>query len=176
MRFWVYLPIVLIGQLLAYPLVPLAVWLCDEDGRLPRPLRWLETHDAVGWYGPLTEPATRTTMARYGKRAGLLRWLWRNKAYRLRYMLRARLELDMPRIVRGTSIPARWGFSHWYGQIGPYWEWQPRIGFGKFHLYLRMGWKMKPFFDNPGVFGLAAGIFTGVSLRVDDWDDYGDAP
>ena len=53
--------------------------------------------------------------------------------------------------------------------LGP--EGQPRFGFGKFHLYLRLGWKMKPFFD-AGPYGASAGIFTGISVRSDDWDDF----
>lgn len=172
MRFWLYLPICVLGWLLAYPLVPLAVLLSDAEGRLPRPLRWLETHDALGWVGPMTEQATIRTTERFGRRAGLVHYLWRNKAYTLRWWLRARITDDMPRSQSGEAIPARWGFSMWRGSIGPYWEIQPRIGLGWVHLYLRIGWKMKPLLDGPGPYGLAAGIFTGVSVRSDDWDDY----
>lgn len=170
--FWLYLPITVLGWLLAYPLVPLAVALADADGRLPKPLRWLETHDALGWGGPSTEEATRKTTERFGRKAGLIHYLWRNKAYTLRYWMRAKITDDMPRSQSGTSVPARWGYSSWSGQIGPYWEWQPRFGFGLFHLKLRLGWKMKPFFDGPGPYLASAGIFTGFSIRSDDWDDY----
>ena len=83
-RFWLYLPICVLGWLLAYPLVPLAVLFADKDGRLPWLFLWLETHDAPGWVGPATEEATRRTTARFGLRAGLCHYLWRNKAYRLR--------------------------------------------------------------------------------------------
>lgn len=172
MRFWIYLPITILGWLLAYPLVPLAVLFADKDGRLPWLFLWLETHDAPGWVGPATEEATRKTTARFGLRAGLWHYLWRNKAYRLRYWMRARITDDMPRAVSGDSVPKRWGFSYWNGQIGPYWEYQPRIGLGFVHLYLRLGWKMKPLLDSPGPYGLSAGIFTGISVRSDDWDDY----
>ena len=168
--FWVYLPITVLGWFLAYLLVPLAVAFADKDGRLPKPLRWLETHDALGWTGPATEEATRKTTERWGRKAGLVHYLWRNKAYTLRYWMRARITDDMPRVQSGTSVPARWGFSYWKGQIGPYWEYQPRLGLGFVHLYMRIGWKMKPLFD--GASGLSAGIFTGVSIRSDDWDDY----
>lgn len=170
--FWVYLPISLIGQLLAYPLVPIAVIFADADGRLPRFLRWLETHDALGWLGPMSEPAVAATVEKYGKRIGLIRWLWRNKVYTLRHWMRARITDDMPRNQSGQSVPARWGYSSWSGRIGPYWEWQPRFGFGGFHVYLRCGWKMKPYFDSDGPYMPSAGIFTGVGLRTDDWDDY----
>ncbi len=167
--FWLYLPISVIGQILAYPLVPVAVALADAHGRLPWAFRWLETHDALGWDGPLTEAATRAVTEAKGQRAGLRRWLWRNKAYTLRYWMRARITDDMPREQSGESIPKRWGYSAWSGKIGPYWEWQPRFGFGRFHLYMRCGWKLKPYFE--GGSG-AEGIFTGVSIRSDDWDDY----
>lgn len=172
MRFWLYLPICLAGWLLAYPLVPVAVCLADSAGRLPRPLRWLETHDALGWAGPATEPAIARTTERWGRRTGLIRWLWRNKAYSLRHWMRAQISADMPRSVSGHAIPRRWGISIWRASIGPYWEWQPRFGLGVFHLKLRCGWKLKPFFDGPGPYGASAGIFTGVSIRSDDWDDY----
>jgi hypothetical protein len=170
MRFFLYLPVTILGWLLAYPLVPLAVALCDSEGRLPRIFRWLETHDALGWTGPATEQATRNTTEKWGLRAGLIHYLWRNKAYTLRYWMRARIDPSMTRFESGTSVPAKWGFSYWFGKIGPYWEFQPRIGFGKFHLYMRLGWKMKPYFGS--WYGLSAGIFTGISVRSDDWDDY----
>lgn len=170
--FWLYLPISIIGQILAYPLVPIAVWFADDAGRLPHVFRWLETHDAPGWAGPLSEPATRKTTETKGRLAGLRRWLWRNKAYTLRFWLRARISDDMPRAVSGDAIPVRWGVSVWRASIGPYWEWQPRLGFGAFHLKLRCGWKLKPFFDGPGPYMPSAGIFAGISLRSDDWDDY----
>lgn len=172
MRFWLYLPLTILSWLLAYPLVPVAVALADDQGRLPRPLRWLETHDALGWVGPMTEPATIRTTERFGRKAGLIHYLWRNKAYTLRYWMRARIDDGMVRAVSGDPIPARWGLSVWRAQIGPYFEVQPRIGLGRVHLYLRIGWKLKPFFDSAGPHGLSAGIFTGISVRSDDWDDY----
>lgn len=169
MRFWIYLPIAMLGTLLAYPLVPVAVHWVDVNGRLPRVFRWLETHDNLGWDGPKSEPATRKVFEIYGERAGLRAWLWRNKAYTLRHWLRARITDDMPRSQSDESIPKRWGYSAWSGRIGPYWEWQPRLGFGAFHIKLRCGWKLKPLFEGGSS---AAGIFTGVSIRSDDWDDY----
>lgn len=170
--FWLYLPISVLGQLLAYPLVPVAVYWVDVDGRLPRIFRWLETHDNLGWAGPLSEPATQKTYEIKGPMAGLRHWLWRNKAYTLRSWMRAKIEDGMVKSESGVSVPKRWGFSYWKGQIGPYWEYQPRIGFGSFHLYMRLGWKMKPYFDSEGPYAASAGIFTGISIRSDDWDDY----
>lgn len=175
--FFLYFPISLIGTFLAYPLVPIAVIFADDEGRLPKIFRWLETHDALGWFGPSTEEATRKTTERFGKKAGLMHYLIRNKAYTLRYWMRAKVTEDMKKTEKGTSIPSRWGFSYWYGKVGKYWEFQPRIGFGKIHLYMRMGWKMKPYFDMQTwpKEGTSAGIFTGVSIRSDDWDDYPEA-
>ena len=89
MLFFFYLPIYTLAIWLAYPLVPLAVWLADQEGRLPPLFRWLETHDNLGWKGPLSEPDVKTTYERYGPKIGLIRWLWRNKAYTLRYWMRA---------------------------------------------------------------------------------------
>lgn len=172
MMFFLYLPLSLIGQCLAYPLVPVAVLLCDDNGRLPRLFRWLETHDALGWAGPQSEPATRATTARWGRKAGLIHYLCRNKAYTLRYWLRARINPEMQRFESGVSVPNRWGYSYWKGEIGPYWEFQPRFGFGKFHIYLRIGWKLKPYFDSEGPYLPSAGMFQGLSIRSDDWDDF----
>jgi len=171
MRFLAYIPVYLIGWIMVWPLVPLAVMFSNADGRLPWVFRWLETHDALGWIGPATEHATISTTQRWGQKAGLVHYLWRNKAYTLRYWMRARITDDMPRNQSGVSVPDRWGFSYWRGHVGTYWEYQPRFGFGKFHLYLRLGWKMKPFFD-AGPYGASAGIFTGISVRSDDWDDF----
>lgn len=172
--FWLYFPVTTIGWLLAYPLVPLAVYFSDSQGRLPKVFRWLETHDALGWIGPSTEEATRKTTERWGKKAGLIHYLWRNKAYTLRYWMRARVSPDMPKFESGVSIPTKWGYSYWKGQVGDYWEFQPRFGFGKFHLYMRIGWKMKPYFGSTDwpKDGTSAGIYTGISVRSDDWDDY----
>ena len=66
-----------LAALAAFPLVPIAVAFSDSLGRLPGWARWLETQDRPGWDGPPSEgyPATRW---------GLIRWLWRNRAYRLR--------------------------------------------------------------------------------------------
>ena len=175
MLFAMYLPIYLGGLVLSYPLVPVAVIFSNKDGRLSWIFRWLETHDNLGWTGPASEPSTAKTTAIFGPRAGLVHWLWRNKAYTLRYWLRARVTGEMPRSEAGVVTPKRWGFSYWRGRVGPYWEYQPRIGFGKFHLYLRIGWKMRPYFVNSPLL-LSAGIFTGISIRSDDWDDYETAP
>lgn len=176
-RFLAFLPVSIVGTLAAYPLAPIAVALADSDGRLPLPLQWLETHDAPGWIGPMTEVATIKTTERFGRRIGMVHWLWRNKAYRLRHWMRARITRDMPIAERGTSIPARWGFSYWRGDVGPYWELQPRLGLGRVHIYLRIGWKLKPIFDaGRWPDGLSpVGMYTGITPRMDDWDDYPEA-
>lgn len=171
MLFLVFLPIATVAELSAFILVPIVAPLCDKDGRLPLIFRWLETHDALGWEGPLTEPATRKTTEKFGRRIGLVHWLLRNKVYTLRYWLRARVNDGDLMVQKGTDVPARWGFSYWYGKVGKYWEFQPRVGFGAFHLKLRIGWKMKPYFSGAPL-NKAAGIFSGVSIRSDDWDDY----
>ena len=74
MIFWPYLLISQIAVLLAYPLVPVAVYWADQNGRLPRVFRWLETFDNLGWSGPLSEPATRQIYEIKGQMAGLRAW------------------------------------------------------------------------------------------------------
>jgi hypothetical protein len=118
------------------------------------------------------------TTRRWGLRAGLWHYLWRNKAYTLRHWMRARISRDMPRSQSGKKIPARIGYSQWFGRVGPYFEWQPRLGCGSFHIYLRVGWKLKPIFD-AGMWPegpTSVGMFTGISPRVDDWDDFPQEP
>lgn len=170
MRFLLFLIISTLGTLLAYPLVPVAVLFCDKGGRLPWLFKWLETHDALGWSGPLTEHATTMTTQKYGQRVGLVRWLWRNKAYTLRYWLRARVTPEMTKHSWGNLENSGWGFSHWYGQVGPYWEYQPTINLGDYKIYMRIGWKMTPYFKTPNKLKMSAGIFSGLSFRTDDRD------
>lgn len=169
MLFFVYMPVWFIGVLLAYPLVPIAVYFADEDGRLPWIFRWLETYDNPGWSGPQSEPAT----AKYkNRRVGLWMWLWRNKAYRLRWWMRARVNMRMEMKEKGTQIPPKWGFSYWYGKIGPYFEFQPVLSLGFAHIYFRIGWKLKPFFGKEWPQLSSASMYTGITFRTDDWDDF----
>ncbi len=173
MIFLLYLPISVLGWLLAYPLVPIAVALADTEGRLPWALRWLETHDAPGWSGPATEAATRRTGDLLGPKAGLIHYLWRNKAYRLRHWMRARVSQGDKMSTFGSKVPPRFGPSIWFGSVGGFWELQPRMSLGFTCLYLRIGWKMRPYFDGPWPPEMsAAGIYVGISIRSDDWDDF----
>jgi hypothetical protein len=92
-RFILSLPVWFIGTfILTWPIVPVAVLLADKEGRLPRIFRWWETHDNLGYAGLDEEETVRKFTEKYGKRLGLIRWLWRNKAYTLRYDLGMRLD------------------------------------------------------------------------------------
>lgn len=136
LRFLTLTPLLLAAELLAYPLVPIAVRFCDNGGRLPRGLRWLETHDYLGWSGPLSEgyPATRW---------GLTRWLWRNKAYTLSNRFRVDPPLDAP--VRTYGRPDQpLGFSYYLAVIDGYaFQLQATLGLPRFRLYVNVGWKIK---------------------------------
>lgn len=170
MKFILYLLVDIMALVLAFPLVPVAVLLSDKEGRLPKPLRWLETFDALGWSGPLSEPTVKKTYDRWGPKAGLIHWLWRNKNYTLKYWMRAKVPVGTVGKERGVYTPARWGYSSWSAQMGPYWEWRPCFGIGFVHFYLRVGWKLFPYFL--GTPEPTAGIFQGISIRMDDWDDF----
>jgi hypothetical protein len=165
-------------QILAYPLVPVGVLLADSAGRLPRWLRWFETHDDLGWGAGTYEHPVRAVYDRWGPRAALIYWLWRNKAYTLRNNLRATPNYDtMVMTERGVPVPPKWGFFYWYGSISSgsktWFECMPGISLGKFHLYLRIGWKLRPYFNGERPQGVAAtGMFTGITPRSDDWDDF----
>ena len=177
--FLLYLPLWLVGTLASYPLVPIAVMFADREGRLPRIFAWLETPDALGWSGGLYEPAVRATNEKWGREAGLIHWLWRNKAYGLREWMRADVgtqgTLKWERGSRGVS-PA-FGFFYWYGRIegskGSWFELSPGFAFGSFYIFLRIGWKLRPYFDGVDVTkNTSAGLYTGITPRTDDWDDY----
>lgn len=145
-------PIMLAGQIAAYPLAPVGAFLCDADGRLPKLLQWLETHDQPGWKGPASIPALAALIT--GRDWGwkqpwaLTRWLWRNKAYRLAGALGIKPERDEVAYINsgGSLVPPKWGPSLWWGVLTcggrTYWELQPRISaFGRV-AYLRIGWKI----------------------------------
>ncbi|KIC42253.1 hypothetical protein RA27_02390 [Ruegeria sp. ANG-R] len=186
-RFVCFLPLHIIGKLLAWPLVPVAVIFADREGRLPYIVRWLETHDNVGWSGPLSEPATAAVVERWGQRAGLCRWLWRNRAYRLRYMMGIPLhhkdvDWSVLRTTGSYEAPRRgWSFSYVEVEANGlrFFEFQPGYSFGvirvwrwtskEFRLYLRIGWKVKAM--SRGRTRGSIGMFTGITPRSDDWDD-----
>lgn len=135
LRFLLLAPLALVACWLAYPLVPIAVYFCDHDGRLPRWARWLETHDALGYAGPPTEgyPATRW---------GLTRWLWRNKAYSFRNFFRVDPPADARVVEYGTPGQPR-GFSYHLVTIGDAFQLQVTLGLRWFRLYINAGWKIK---------------------------------
>lgn len=173
-------PIMVIADILAYPLVPIAVLFADpETGRLPRGFRWLETFDDLGWEGGMYEPQVRAVHERWGRRAGLIYWLWRNKAYTLHNYFRAQPNYgDMTLTQSGATTPPKWGPFYWLGRVrsstGSWFDLQAGIGLGIFYIYARMGWKIRPLFsgDRPGPDDKSAtNMFTGISLRSDDWDD-----
>ena len=154
-----------LAMLVAYPLVPVAVAFATADGRLPWWAWWLETHDNPGWQGPLSEryPATRW---------GLVRWLWRNKAYALRDLYRAEVDVDTPRSQRGSIVPAEIGPSWWLGRICRYWELELSLGLYAFRIYLRAGWKLKPYFLGHRPTGpTATGMLIPISIRTDDFSE-----
>lgn len=154
------------AMLAAYPLAPIGAALADKAGRLPWWLWWMETHDALGWSGPLSEgyPATRW---------GLTRWLWRNKAYALRDRYRARLLAPGPFAQqRGSIVPAEIGPSWWLGRICRYWELELSLGLYAFRIYLRAGWKLKPYFLGHRPTGpTATGMLIPISIRTDDFSE-----
>lgn len=154
----------LFASLMAYPVVPVAAAF-SKDGRLPSWAWWLETHDNLGWDGPLSEgyPINRW---------GLIRWLWRNKAYALRNLYRADPDDGDARSEHGCRAPARVGPSWWLGKIGPWWELELSLGLHWFRVYVRMGWKLRPYFDGHIPSGPSAtGIMIPFSVRTDDWSE-----
>lgn len=171
-RFLLSLPVWAVGTfILPWPLVPIAVAMADKDGRLPVFFRWLETHDNRGWQGPMSEPATAKHMDNPKKALRL--WLWRNKAYTLRYRLGIPWGADWEVTkFKGRVEPRKVGPSFFYAEVTAngkrYFEFQPSLGLYWLRLYLRIGWKLKPYLGGKDTG--SAGVFTGITPRTDDWD------
>lgn len=175
LRFLLPIPVWFVGTfILPWVLVPVAVAFADKDGRLPRPFRWLETHDNLGFAGLDTEPDVQTFTAKWGRRIGLVRWLWRNKAYTLRY----RLGIPFHR-----PIPVEWKVLSVRGAVKPqgvsclwivveaggkrYFELQPGYGWGGKRLYMRIGWKLYRLAMYPGDYpNGSTGMYTGITPRL----------
>ena len=168
MRFALLALYIELAALLAYPLVPVAVLFSDSLGRLPDWARWMETQDRPGWLGPPSEgyPASRW---------GLIRWLWRNRAYRLRNRYRATPDYDDFAITVGGQIAhPRLGFGrlsidiHSRGQV--WWYRRRSLGLRWFVLYVHAGWKLIGYVEGarPEPDSLVStGMFIGVAIRTD---------
>lgn len=178
-HFLVWSAVVWLAQLAAWLLAPWAVRRADPaTGRLTPGFSWMETPDALGWGAGTYEPAIKKIYDEKGKEKALVAWLRRNKAYGLRYALRATPNYaTMTLTESGPRVPPRWGPFHWKGVIRDgeheWFESMPGFGFGSFHVYLRCGWKLKPLFlgERP-TDDKSMAIFTGITPRLDDWDDY----
>lgn len=168
MRFALLAIFVELAALAAFPLVPIAVLFADNLGHLPAWARWLETQDRPGWLGPPTEgyPASRW---------GLIRWLWRNRAYRLRNQFRATPDYrDIAITVGGQIAHPRLGFGRLSIDIrsrGRTW-WYRRwsLGLRWFVLYVHAGWKLMGYVEGarPAADAkVSTGMFIGVALRSD---------
>ena len=178
-KFFLFTLVEWVFNLLALPVVPIAVMLADEEGRLPKFLRWFETPDALGWGAGTYEPAIKKVYDERGKRVALIMWLWRNRAYGLSSKWSARPNYDtMVMKSYGTQGVFRNAPAWWLGTItdGDKWwfEFSFAVRFGNlFVLGFRNGWKLLPFFDGhrPADFSTTAtGLFTGISIRSDSVD------
>lgn len=150
-----------LAMLVAYPLAPVAVTFATPDGRLPWWAWWLETHDNLGWAGPLSEgyPASKW---------GLCRWLWRNKAYAFRNQFRAdpsetELMYKYSEVYDGAYFRALY-------KVGPWFLREYGLKFKRFKIWIAIGWKLKPYYEGPNPTGpTASGILIPISMRTDDY-------
>jgi hypothetical protein len=175
-RFCFFTITTLIGTILAYPLVPIAVAFADNTGRLPRWAPWMETPDALGWGAGTYEPPIKKAFDKYGKRYALVRWLWRNAAYRLKFWMGMHVEnYDYSQVTFssvGAFDPPMWGVSLWSAKAiyrgRTYFDIRPSLSLGSFYIYLLIGWKLKPYIS--GYFPRepnAAGMFSGITPRTE---------
>ena len=168
-RFVLLAVFVELAALAAFPLVPIAVAFSDNLGRLPGWAQWLETQDRPGWLGPPSEgyPATRW---------GLIRWLWRNRAYRLRNRYRATPDYrDIGIVVGGSIAHPRLGVGRLsidiHSRERTWWYRRWSLGLRWFVVYAHAGWKLigyvegaRPAADDT----VSTGMFIGVAIRSDD--------
>lgn len=168
-----------IANIIAFPLVPVAVLFANKQGRLPLGLRWLETPDALGWGAGTYEPEIQKIYEKFGARMSMIIWLWRNRAYGLSAKWQATPNYDTM-VLRSYGTPAVFknAPAWWLGTItdGNRWwfEFSFAVRFGNlFALGTRTGWKLLPFFQGhrPEDFKTTAtGLFTGISIRSDSVD------
>ncbi len=178
-KFIIWTPIIWIAKILALPLVPIAVLFADKDGRLPYYLRWLETHDDLGWMAGYYEPDIKKWYDNYGERIALIMWLWRNRAYTLGNYWRCSPNWNTARFKSyGTKEVFKNPNSWWLGTVRYDRKWFFEFSFaisvfGKFNIGLRSGWKLIPFFvmdreylkaQDPDK--MSAGSFNGISIRT----------
>lgn len=179
LKFPLYTVTDILANLLAFPLVPIAVLLADSEGRLPKALRWLETPDALGWGAGYYETFIKGIYDSFGKHAGMIMWLWRNRAYSLSAKWQATPNYSTM-VMRSYGTPGVFknAPAWWVGTIADGNRWWFEFSFAirvgnLFSIGMRTGWKLLPFFDGsrPEDFTkTATGIFTGVTLRTDSVD------
>lgn len=178
-RFFAFLPLWFVGTfIMTWPVVPVAVLFSDKNGRLPRLFRWWETHDDLGYAGLDQEPDVEEFAKKWGKHLGLIRWLYRNKAYTLRYKLGIPFHDPKPvsyqiLCVKGQTTPRQRGFSWlWVVVVANgkrYFEFQPSYGFGSKVLYLRVGWKLAALARSDVAYPFGSmGMYTGATPRKRD--------
>lgn len=174
LRFLLSLPVWFVCTfILTWFVVPIGVVMADGDGRLPRVFRWWETHDNLGYSGLDQERDVKEFAKKWGNRIGLIRWLYRNKAYTLRYRLGIPFH-DSDRLT--------WRVLSAKGSVwdnGPFWLWayvevagkryfefQPGFAIGGRRLYVRIGWKVAPLVSAKDYPTGSTGMFTGITPRL----------
>lgn len=175
----IFTPVAYLIRFACIILTPLAVLFIDENGRLPRIFHWMETHDDLGWSGPLSVDATRRKTEKYGRKIGMMFWLWRNQAYSAQYKLFSipyltrKLE-TRPIFESGTIEIPKYGPSYSFTIVEverkKYFELQPRLSLGKLLIYFRIGWKVQglpAIIKNGGYPVGSQGMFTGFTPRTD---------
>lgn len=143
-RWLLYLPLALLGELaavLAAPVLPLAV---GGNGKLPRWLSWFDTPDnpAIGDIGHRLRWAGRS---RYRQ---VVAWYLRNRAYGFKWdPLGAPMREAV--VVFGDILTSRWHTGTLCCRAGEYWQWKrvARIPGTGYCLMLNFGWLLDDFVD-----------------------------
>jgi len=167
-----FTPLAYIIRLASLVLAPVAVLTLNSEGRPWWVFRWIETHDDIGWNGPLTERPTREKTEKYGRRVGMMFWWWRNQAYSAQYHL-----FSIPIDAEYTDVKL-WGQLRrperglWWAYVTvkangkPYFEFRVGWVFSAVTIYVRVGWKVVPIAQGKKAKG-STGMFTGFTPRTD---------
>jgi hypothetical protein len=148
---WLFQLVLLIVVTVLTPFImAVAVWFQDRlTGRMPAPLRFLETYDDLGPSQGMYEPAVAAVYARWGWRAKQWYWLGvRNQCYTLFWWLAPAIDQEPLTSIFETGT---------HGGPGP-WHYELRTHDGR--IYFERGWTGKWSSTKKWTIGIGWKIFS----------------
>lgn len=156
-RWLLYLPIVMVGELVAVLLAPVLPLFVTAHGTLPRWLAWLDTPDSLAL-------GDRGHVIRWSGRSEYLQivaWYLRNRAYGLKWGPLGAPVREMV-VVDGDLMTSRWHAGRLRCRSGDFWQLKlvtPIPGTG-YCLMLNFGWLLDDFVDGDAAQARALYLFS----------------